>query len=159
MTDNVHNFPDQRRGSSANGRLLASPEQTTALLTACLALVRPVGMGDDEALDWLGAAASTIGPVRLGVLDRACLNARRTCTHHSQIVPAIMADMATAEARAASIEEFTRPIALPPPDPRLTEDEFAEIVAERGRALSVALDRGLIVSNGDGTFRLPDRAA
>lgn len=116
-------------------------------------------MGDDEALDWLGAAASAIGPVPIGNLDRACLTARRTCTHHSQIVPTIMAEVKTAASHRASIEEFTRPIALPPPAPGLSDGEFAEIVAERGRALSVALDRGLIVSNGDGTFRLPDRAA
>ena len=58
--------------------------------------------------------------------------------------------------------EFSAPIPvmqLPPPPP-LSDAEFEAIVAERGVALSAHLDRGVIVSNGDGTFsRAPARNA
>lgn len=129
------------------------------MLTGCLALVRPVGMGDSEVEDWLGAAVQAVGPRRLSVLNAACAHAKRTCTHHAQVVPAIVAECERIEARETSIADFTLPALPAPPQPQLSAEDFERIIAERGRALSVALDRGLIVSNGDGTFRLPDRAA
>lgn len=159
MTDNIHEFPNRRPARSGNGSQPASTNEAIALLTACLALVRPVGMGEDEASDWLGAAVTTIGPVPIGLLDRACLTARRTCTHHSQIVPAIIAEVESERERSARLDEFTRPVSLPPPSYQMSQEELDELVAERGRGLSVALDRGLAISNGDGTFRLPDQAA
>jgi hypothetical protein len=65
-------------------------------LQRCLALVRPVGMSDDMARDWLTAAVAEVRNVPLGTLARACADVRKTATHHGQIIPAIMA--ATAEA-------------------------------------------------------------
>lgn len=56
----------------------------------CLALVRPVGMGDDMASDWLAVALVEVRHLS----DRAFLagtaHARATCTHHGQIIPAII---------------------------------------------------------------------
>jgi hypothetical protein len=115
-------------------------------------------MDEHEAEEWLGAAVSAIGTVRIDVLDRACLTARRTCTHHSQIVPAVIAEVDSAAAQAARLTEWEQPVALPAPR-GLSRAEFDELIAERGRGLSVAIDRGEIISNGDGTFRLPDEAA
>lgn len=62
-------------------------------LTACLALVRPVGMNDDMATEWLAVAANEV----LGFAEQrpeqfmsACGRVRRECTHHGQIVPNIL---------------------------------------------------------------------
>lgn len=128
-------------------------------MTACLALVRPVGMGDAEAEDWLGAAVASIGSVPIDLFNRACITARRTCKHHSAIVPTIAAQIETERAEANRLAEWTKPIALPPPSKGIGRDEFEKLVAERGRGLSAALDRGLILSDGNGNFRLPGRAA
>lgn len=128
-------------------------------MTACLALVRPVGMGDSEAEDWLGAAVSAIGEVPVALFNEACITARRTCKHHSQIVPTVSAQIATQRAEADRLSEWTKPVALPPPTEAIGQDEFEQLVAERGRGLSAALDRGLILSDGHGNFRLPGRAS
>lgn len=66
-------------------------------LQRCLALVRPVGMTDGAARDWLAAAAAELRSIPPAVLERACAEARKTVTHHGQIIPAIVA--ASAEAR------------------------------------------------------------
>lgn len=159
MSDQIIDLNARRPGNSGSASRPASPAQAAALLTACLALVRPVGMGDDEAEEWLGAAVSALGTVRIGALDRACLEARRTCTHHSQIVPTIAAVIDADSAERARIAEWTRPAPPALPAPRIAQSLFEEIVAERGYRLSVHLDRGLVISNGDGTFRLPSTAA
>jgi hypothetical protein len=61
-----------------------------ALLTSCLALVRPVGMGDHEAEGWLRVALGEVREFPLQTLSFAAKHARRTCTHHAQIVPTIV---------------------------------------------------------------------
>jgi hypothetical protein len=128
-----------------------------ALLTACLALVRPAGMTDSEVEDWLRVAVQTVGQYPPRVLDAACMEARRTCTHFSQIVPAIVSSAEPEMAVLRRMAEWNAP-QLAPPKYRLAQEDFEAIVAERGLALSAHLDRGLIVSNGDGTFGLPDEA-
>jgi len=60
------------------------------LLTSCLALVRPVGLSDENARDWLLVAAGEVGFIHADLLEEACAAARRACTHHGQIVPAII---------------------------------------------------------------------
>ncbi len=57
----------------------------------------------------------------------------------------------------ARLPSPTPTVALPPP-PELSDEEFERIVAGRGIPLSAHLDRGSIISNGDGTFRRPERA-
>lgn len=94
-----------RPGKSGSGSQRVTPEQATALLTACLALVRPVGMTEDETEDWLGVAVGEVLGFSLPVLDRACADARRTCTHHSQIIPAVIAAAEADTFRAPA--EFT----------------------------------------------------
>ena len=153
MTD----MRDQRPATSASGSRNATLAEMASQMTACLALVRPVGMGDNEADDWLGAAVSALGSVPIDLFNRACISARRTCKHHSQIVPTIAAQIETERAEASRLSEWTQPIAALP-SPGIDQAEFERLVAERGRGLSVALDRGLILSDGNGNFRLP-RAA
>lgn len=125
------------------------------MLTSCLALVRPVGMTAEEAGDWLGVAIGEVAHYPAGVLHEAAVEARRTCTHHSQIVPAIIEAAEERMARIRRMAELSVPLDLPalPPPPPLSDELFEQIVEERGLALSVHLDRGLIISNGDGTFR------
>ena len=89
------------------------------------------------------------------VLHEAAVEARRTCTHHSQIIPTLVAAADERMDHFRRMAELSAPVPvqqLPPPPP-LSDDEFDRIVGERGLALSAHIDRGLIVSNGDGTFR------
>lgn len=58
-------------------------------LSACLALVRPVGMGDDAAAEWLAVAAAQLADLSPDAIQLGCKRARAQCTHHAQIVPAI----------------------------------------------------------------------
>ena len=67
-------------------------------LSACLALVRPAGMTEDMATEWLAVAASTLTGLSEHELDKGFRKARLECSHHSQIVPTVM--KANAEAIA-----------------------------------------------------------
>lgn len=62
-------------------------------LAACFALVRPVSMTDDAAAEWLAVAASELAGYRAGLLKIGMAAARKTCTHHGQIIPAIIREM------------------------------------------------------------------
>jgi hypothetical protein len=156
MTASDHHFQTSRRPErSASGLQPVSPQEATALLTSCLALVRPVGMADSEAGDWLGVAVGEVIHYPAAVLHHAAVEARRTCTHHSQVVPAIIESAEERMAHHRRMAELSAPIDLPqlPPPPALSDEEFERIVNEKGIALSAYLDRGAIISNGDGTFR------
>jgi hypothetical protein len=151
------NTATETRQSANSGYSSPSADEAvaTALLTSCLALVRPVGMADSEALDWLGVALGEVAHYPVDVLDYAASEARRTCTHHAQIVPAIIASADERMAHRRRMAELSVPIDLPklPAPPEISDEDFERIVAERGVALSAHLDRGTIISNGDGTFR------
>ena len=67
-------------------------------LSACLALVRPAGMTEDMATEWLAVAASTLTGLSEYELAKGFRQARLECSHHSQIVPTVM--KANAEAIA-----------------------------------------------------------
>jgi len=112
-----------------------------------------------EAEDWLGVAVGEVLQYPAAVLHEAAVEARRTCTHHAQIVPTLTAAAEERMEHYRRMAELSAPVpvqALPPP-PELSDDEFDRIVTERGLALSAHIDRGLIVSNGDGTFRRATR--
>lgn len=59
-------------------------------MSACLALVRPVGMTDQAATEWLAVAAAEVRDMPRSALEAGCREARQTCTHHGQIVPTIL---------------------------------------------------------------------
>lgn len=63
--------------------------QVVAMVASALALVRPVGMGDAAADDWIALAANELRDIPADLLDEAAVHVRRTCTHHGQIVPAV----------------------------------------------------------------------
>lgn len=65
-------------------------------LQRCFALVRPVGMTDSAAREWLTAAVAELRHIPPATLARSAGEARKNVTHHGQIIPAIIA--ASAEA-------------------------------------------------------------
>ena len=97
-------------------------------------------MSDDNAQAWLRIAAGEVRDIPRDILVDACAAARKTCTHHGQIVPAILTE---AEPRAAQRRRLAAPVerpalALPPADPWApTAAELAELkraAAERLKA-------------------------
>lgn len=62
-------------------------------LAGCFALVRPVSMTDDAAAEWLAVAANELAGYETCLLRSGTAHARRTCTHHGQIIPAIIKKM------------------------------------------------------------------
>lgn len=63
-----------------------------AQLSACLALVRPVGMTEGETMDWLAVAADALSELPIDIAEVGCRKARLKCTHHSQIVPTVISE-------------------------------------------------------------------
>lgn len=61
-------------------------------LTACLALVVPVGMTEESRREWLAVAWATLSHLPADVLAYGCKKARQTCEHPSKIVPTIIAE-------------------------------------------------------------------
>jgi hypothetical protein len=61
-----------------------------AHLCACLALVRPVGMAERDTTEWLDIASRQLSHLPRDLVEIGCNEARMTCTHHGQIVPAIV---------------------------------------------------------------------
>lgn len=59
-------------------------------LMRCLSLVRPVGMGDDMAADWLAVAMVEVRNMSDAAFGAGAQKARANCTHHGQIIPAIL---------------------------------------------------------------------
>ena len=104
--------------TSGSGSQTASARLAIAELTACLALVRPVGMSPDEAEDWLAVAAQEVMAYPPGILSAACLSARRSCTHHAQIVPHIVAEAEAEWQRQSRLHDYAprHIIALPSPN-------------------------------------------
>lgn len=110
-----------------------------------------------EAEDWLRVAVGEVLKYPANVLHHAAGEARRTCTHHAQIVPTIIAEADERMAHIRRMAELSVPLGTPrlSPPPAMSDAEFERITGERGLELSACLDRGEIISNGDGTFRRP----
>ena len=79
------------QGLASPSLVPASKEQFRNELTACLALVVPVGMTEEARRDWLAVAWATVGHLPPDMLTEGCEAARRTADHPSKIVPAIIA--------------------------------------------------------------------
>ena len=90
MEIEIHAPNAARPARPESASLHASPQEVVALLTSCLALVRPVGMTEDEAEDWLSVAIGAVIEYSATSLRAAARKAQKTCTHHAQIVPAIV---------------------------------------------------------------------
>ena len=154
--DYHEHLPAKAPARSGNGSPRDCSTEALAILTACLALVRPVGMTADEVEDWLAVALGEVRELPIGILREAASEARKTANHYAQIIPAISKAAVPLLGRIQSFEIAAAPVEqISLPRPRLSDAEFQEIVADRGRALSVNIEIGRIISNGDGTFRLP----
>lgn len=62
-----------------------------AMISASFALVKPAGMTPKETRDWINVAVDALEHIPLHIFETGCRAARLTCTHHSQIVPTIVA--------------------------------------------------------------------
>lgn len=82
-----------------------------ALLSTCLALVKPVGMSAEDADAWLITAAREVSYLPCDILAEACREVRRTATHHGQIVPGIIRE---GEERYQNRRKIVGPRPLPP---------------------------------------------
>lgn len=116
--------------------------RAVALIGTCLALVKPVGMGDADAKTWLRLAAQEVRHLPIDILTESCAAARKVCTHHGQIVPAIIK---AGEDWLASRRKMVRHNESMPPAPRLAApapwlptqeelDELKAVMAERLKA-------------------------
>lgn len=119
----------------------ASATEGTALLTTCLSLVKPVGMSAADAHAWLMTASDEIAYIPSDILADACTVARRTCTHHGQIVPTIIRE---AEEHLGARRRLHAAIAPAPADaPKLnspepwrpTPEELEQLKAEAAASL------------------------
>jgi hypothetical protein len=130
VTDNIHSIDEKRPDRRGNGWQPATPQQAVALLTSCLALVRPVGMPESEAEDWLAVALSEVSAYPADVLAIGASEARRTATHHAQIVPTICREcdpiMATRQ-RLARLPKIPRDDTPRLPAPKLTQDDVGRL--------------------------------
>jgi hypothetical protein len=139
----ISNLPAPRSSTSLelsrrtwNDKLRPAPvTETVAQLSTCLALVKPVGMSAEDTQAWLRVAAGELSHLPPDMLERGCKTARKTCTHHGQIVPAILKDVGQWYADVAEgariAERMAKPVErLPAPEPWLpTTDELEAIKA------------------------------
>ena len=111
-------LPERSRLTWSEKLKPASVTETIALLSSCLALVKPVGMSGEDAQAWLRVAAGELAHLPSTLIAQGCAHARRTCTHHAQIIPAIIAnaepDLKAWQRYAADDREKAK--ALPAPD-------------------------------------------
>jgi hypothetical protein len=109
-----------------------------------------VGLSDENARDWLSVAAGEVGYIPADILADATAHARKTCDHHSKVIPAIIAyaDREIAE-RTRFIrqqEEYDRP-RLPEPErwtpkPGELDDIKARVADQVNQSLSTAPEQG-----------------
>ena len=77
-------------GGQQNAPLRLLRQEIVKQLGICLTLVRPVSMSDDMASEWMIVAAGAVADMRPTVFAEGCKEALQNCTHHGQIVPAIL---------------------------------------------------------------------
>src|SRR5690606_16469726 len=87
------------------------------------------------------------------ILDRAALEARRTCTHHSQIVPAIIREADELIERQRRIDRH--PVVAAPeakrlPAPKLT---YAELQSLPESLRKIGSGAGWLTQDDDGAIR------
>jgi hypothetical protein len=109
----------------------ATREQFGVELTACLALVAPVGMVEESRREWLSVAWQTLKHLPPDILANGCAAARLKCDHPSKIVPTIVAeteDWLELRRRGARIEADVT--YLPAPTKRSLMDRRGEAMTE-----------------------------
>jgi hypothetical protein len=110
----------------------ATREQFAVELTACLALVVPVGMTEEARREWLSVAWATLKHLPYDALAVGCQAARETCYHPSKIVPAILAR--TEQMMHWRRESARRGLSLPAPSKRPVLERRGEPMSETDAA-------------------------
>jgi len=128
-----------------------------AMLSASLALVRPVGMTEQETDDWLSVAVDAVQHIPLHIFERGVRSARQTCTHHSQIVPAIIT--ATREAVAWFSEPQRPALRLVSPEKPACKQPLPDPASLNAGLQRIGLLKGWIVQGPDGLEWSKDSAA
>jgi len=82
----------QRREQPCASLEPATSVQFRDELTACLALVAPVGMTEEARAEWLAVAWETLRHLPADMLRHGARKARERCDHPSKIVPTILAE-------------------------------------------------------------------
>lgn len=109
----------------------ATSEQFAAELTACLALVAPVGMTEESRREWLSVAWQTLKHLPPDILASGCGAARMTCDHPSKIVPAITAETKDwMELRYANARSAPSQTALPSMRKRCVMDRRGQAMTD-----------------------------
>jgi hypothetical protein len=104
-------------------------------LTACLALVAPVGMTEDSRREWLAVAWDTLRHIPPKDLASGARIARQTCDHPAKIVPAIIKaveELRPWEKYTRSDPVYDRPQLESPDTIRCTPEEARQILDEVG---------------------------
>ena len=84
--------PPEPRSTSL-GLTPATPTEFRNELTACLTLVAPSGMSEDDRREWLRVAWGALSHLPADLIGRGCRVARQKCDHPAKIVPTIMAEV------------------------------------------------------------------
>ncbi len=122
----------------------ATPQMAVAELAACLTLVAPSGMTENDRAEWLRVARSTIGDIPARALSQACMAARQKCRFASELVPMVIEeakefarriyrDVDNAQFALTRRNQPKLPVHVPPP---LQIDEvvnMAPLLREMGR--------------------------
>ena len=129
------------RSSTSDGRLLQNSKpvelapsgatEAVALVTSCLTLVKPVGMSGEDAHAWLTVATGEVAHLPRDILEAACAAARRTCTHHGQIVPTILKEgeeLLSLRRTRLGVDVIPRDRHLPAPDRWKPSAEEIELI-------------------------------
>lgn len=101
-------------------------------LTACLALVAPAGMTEENRRDWLAVAWGTLRHLPADLLSQGCAEARKTCDHPSKLVPTIIeATRESMNFRNDVVRDSGPQFRLAEPD-YCTPEEASEILRKYG---------------------------
>lgn len=128
-------MPQPERLETSLALAPATREEFGVELTACLALVVPVGMTEEARREWLSVAWQTLKHLPSDLLAAGCIEARKTADHPSKIVPAIIE---YAEPRLQNRKRISRDYPETWVEPKriepnyCTPEEAAQILREYG---------------------------
>lgn len=97
-------------------------------LAACLALVRPVSMPDEAAVEWISVAARELAGFPPSVIEQACSSAKRHCSHHAKILPFVTEECERIETDFWRIRETARAIPFQQRDPERPKLSYSQIL-------------------------------